>query len=86
MVTVQIPALLRELTGGTATLQAAGSNLREVLADVVRQQPGLTNRVYDAAGVMPEIMLVVDNVESQGLDTPVGPDSEVLILPALQGG
>ncbi len=86
MATVQIPALLRELTGGTASLQAAGSNLREVLADVVRQQPGLANRVYDAAGVMPEIMLVVDNVEAQGLDTPVGPDGEVLILPALQGG
>ncbi|MGE3075097.1 MAG: MoaD/ThiS family protein [Dehalococcoidia bacterium] len=86
MATVQIPALLRELTGGTATLQAAGSNLREVLADVVRQQPGLANRVYDAAGVVPEIMLVVDNVEALGLDTPVGPNSEVLILPALQGG
>jgi len=86
LATVRIPALLLPLTGGTAIVHAAGSTLRELIADVVRQYPGLTDRVIDAAGLLPEVMLVVDNTEARTIDDPAGPDSEVLILPAIQGG
>ena len=86
MAKVVIPALLRPLTGGVAEMHAAGSTLREVVADLVRQEPRLANRVIDAAGILPEVMLVVDSVEARTQDDPVGPDSEVLILPAIQGG
>ena len=86
MATVQIPALLQPLTGGLATMQAAGSTLREVIADVVRQQPGLENRIADANGILPEIMIAVDNTETRDFNVPVGANSEVLVLPAIQGG
>lgn len=86
MATVQIPALLQPLTGGLATMQAAGSTLREVIADVVRQQPGLENRIADANGILPEIMIAVDNTETRDFNVAVGANSEVLVLPAIQGG
>ena len=86
MATVRIPALLQPLTGGAASVQAAGSTLREVIADTVRQHPALANRIADATGILPEIMIAVDNTETSAMDTPVGTDSEVLVLPAIQGG
>ena len=86
MATVRIPALLQPLTGGVGTIHAAGSTLREVLADTVRQHPDLANRIADATGILPEIMIAVDNTETSVMDTPVGEGSEVLVLPAIQGG
>ena len=73
-------------TGGVATIHAAGSTLREVLADTVRIHPGLANRIADANGILPEIMIAIDNTETSVMDTPVGETSEVLVLPAIQGG
>ena len=67
-------------------MQAAGSTLREVIADTVRQHPALANRIADANGILPEIMIAVDNTETSVMDSPVAPDSEVLVLPAIQGG
>lgn len=86
MATVHIPALLRPLTGGTALVQAAGSTLREVIADVVRQQPALAGRISDATGILPEIMIAIGDTEAKAVDAPVPDGAEVWILPALAGG
>ena len=86
MATVHIPALLRPLTGGIAELQAAGSTLREIIADVIRQQPGLSDRIADASGILPEIMIAIGDTEALSIDTAVPEGAEVWILPSLAGG
>lgn len=86
MATVHIPALLRPLTGGTPTVDAAGSTLREIIADLVRQQPKLAGRIADATGLLPEIMVAIGDSEAMNIDAPVPEGAEVWILPALAGG
>lgn len=86
MATVHIPALLRPLTGGTSLVEAAGSTLREVIADVVRQQPALADRIADANGILPEIMIAIGDTEAMSVDAPVPEGAEVWVLPALAGG
>jgi molybdopterin converting factor small subunit len=84
--TVHLPALLQPLIGGVQTVDAAGSTLREVIADVVRQQPALENRIADAAGILPEIMIAIGENEAKEIDTPVPAGAQVWVLPALAGG
>lgn len=86
MATVHIPALLQSLTGGLQTVEAAGSTLRDVLADVVRQQPALEGRISDATGILPEIMIAIGDTEAKVVDVPVSADADVWILPSLAGG
>lgn len=86
MATVHIPALLQPLTGGVSLVEAAGSTLREVLADVVRQQPKLADRIADANGILPEIMVAIDDTEALSVDAAVPEGSEVFILPSIAGG
>jgi molybdopterin converting factor small subunit len=86
LATVHIPALLRPLTGGTAEMQAAGSTLREVIADLERQQPKLAGRISDATGLLPEIMVAIGDTEAKAVDVPVEDDAHVWILPSIAGG
>ena len=86
MATVHIPALLRPLTGGASLVEAAGSTLRDVIADVVRQQPALAGRIADAHGILPEIMIAIGDTEAMHVDAPVPDGAEVCVLPALAGG
>ena len=86
MATVHIPAVLRQLTGGIAEMQAAGSTLREILADVVRQQPGLAGRISDINGILPEIMIAIGDTEAKVVDVPVPEGADVWVLPSLAGG
>ena len=86
MATVHIPALLQPLAGGLQTMEAAGSTLREVLADVVRQQPKLEHRISDATGILPEIMIAIGDTEAKFVDVPVPEGADVWILPSIAGG
>ncbi len=89
-VTVRISTALRRHTGGLATVQAVGSTVREVLADAVRQFPGLGATLYDEQGGVREYVNVFVDGEHirhlAGWETPVSERSEVAILPAAAGG
>lgn len=74
------------MTGGLQSMEAAGSTLREVLADLVRQQPALEGRITDATGILPEIMIAIGDTEAKFVDVPVPEGAEVWILPSLAGG
>ena len=86
MPTVRLPSLLHELTGGLPTVQATGTTLRAVINDIDRQYPGLGERVVANGAIREDIMLAVGGDETRDLDTPVPPDAEVHILPAIAGG
>jgi molybdopterin converting factor small subunit len=86
MATVFIPALLRPLAGGAATVEAQGDVLRDVLQDLDRQHPGILDRVVENGAFRPEVFVAIGGEEAFGLDAPVPANAEVHILPATAGG
>ena len=89
MSSVRIPPVLRETVGGNRTLSASGATVAEVLDDLFVRYPALGDRV-SADGVLSQYVNVFVNdrdVRSRGgLQTPVGPDDTVILLPAMAGG
>jgi molybdopterin synthase sulfur carrier subunit len=84
---VHIPSMLRELTGGRSTVEAAGATVREVIEDLERQWPGIRDRLTDGARLRPNLSVAVDGeVSPLGLREAVEPSSEVHFVAAIRGG
>ena len=87
-----IPGALRELAGQRAEVRIAApaGPLSGALARLWTDCPGLRDRVLtELGGVRPHVNIFVDgeNIrDAAGLETPVRPDSEVFIVPAVSGG
>ena len=89
MATVRIPSVLRKHTDGAAKVTAGGATVGEVLRAVATTYPGLEEQLFDGDAVRGFINVYVDDEDIRyvsGLDSPVGPDSEVAIMPAVAGG
>ena len=90
MATVYVPAPLRRQTGGQSRVQVPGTTVREVLVNFGTAYPGVGAQVLDEAGhVRAYINVFVNGNEMRtlrGEDTPVGPQDEVSIIPAMAGG
>ena len=88
--TVRIPTPLRTATGGKSTVEATGGTVGEVVADLDRQHPGISERLLDESGQIRRFVNVFVNDEDvrfqQGLDTPVEDGTTVSIIPAVAGG
>ena len=71
-------------------MQVPGTTVREVLANLGTVYPGVGAQVLDEAGhVRAYINIFVNGNEMRtlrGEDTPVGPQDEVSIIPAMAGG
>ena len=84
---VHIPAMLRELTGGRSTVEAAGATVREVIEDLERRWPGIRDRLTDGDRLRPNLSVAVDGeVSPLGLREAVEPASEVHFVAAIKGG
>ncbi len=87
MPTVWVPALLRSLTGGHATLAAAGSTVAEVINDLETRHPGLKARLVAGDRLQPGLAVVVDGESSTlKLRQPLREDSEVHFVVTIAGG
>lgn len=87
MAVVWIPPLMRDLAGGQSRVEVPGRTLREVIANLEGEYPGLGKRICEGGQIRPELALAVDGEVTQiGLLQPVGESSEVHILPAISGG
>ncbi len=90
MTRVRVPPTLRAEAGGAREVEASGSNLRELLENLVDRYPGLGNQVLVNGGeIAPFVNVYVNNEDVrtlQGLDTPVSESSTVILLPAMAGG
>ncbi|HEX2111350.1 MAG TPA: pyridoxal-phosphate dependent enzyme [Gaiellaceae bacterium] len=90
MTRVRIPPTLRTEVGGAREVEAAGSTLRDVLADLAARFPALGRQVLaEDDGIAPFVNVYVDNEDVRtlaGLDTPVREGSTVILLPAMAGG
>jgi cysteine synthase/molybdopterin converting factor small subunit len=87
---VRIPPTLRSEVGGAREVEATGSTMRDVLADLAERFPGLGRQVLaDGDGIAPFVNVYLDREDVRtldGLDTPVLEGSTVILLPAMAGG
>jgi sulfur-carrier protein len=89
-VSVRIPTILRSYTGGAAEVTAEHGTLREVIAHLDASYPGIGGRLIDENGRLRRFVNVYVGDEdvrfAAGLDTPVPPDGQVSVIPAVAGG
>jgi molybdopterin synthase sulfur carrier subunit len=89
-VRVRIPTPLRRFTQNVAEVQAEGSNVAQLIESLDAKFPGLKERLCDESGQLRRFVNVYVGEEDirflQGLDTAVGDDTLVSIIPAVAGG
>jgi sulfur-carrier protein len=89
-VTVKLPTILRKHAGGEAKVDADGATLRELLANLETNYPGITKNVLADDGGLHRFINVYLNDEDVrylgSLETEVGEGDTVSILPAVAGG
>ena len=90
MPSVRIPTPLRKLTNEVEVVQASGSNVGEVLANLDKAFPGLKDRICDENGDVRRFVNVFVNDEDirflEDKATPVQENDEISIVPAIAGG
>ena len=89
MTVVRVPPVLRSEAGGVREVEASGETVREVMEDLAQRLPALGSRVYQEGELQPFVNVYVDGEDVRtrdGLDTPVGDRSTVILLPAMAGG
>jgi len=88
--TVFIPTPLRPFTDQQATVQVAGSNVGEVLQNLVSVHAELRNHLFNTDGKLRSFVNVYVNDEDirylSKEQTPVGDKDSVSIVPSVAGG
>lgn len=90
MARVKLPTILRSHAGGERAVDAEGTTLRELLEDLESKYPGITQMVLTDDGALHRFVNVYVNDEDVrylgSLETEVGVDDTISILPAVAGG
>ncbi len=89
-VDVQIPAVLKKLTGGAKSVKGQGQTVRELLEDLDREYPGMKKQLTSEDGQPHRFVNIYLNDEDirflQQMETPLKDGDVVSILPAIAGG
>lgn len=89
-VSVLLPGALLDRTGRRARVAATGGTVREVIASLERDYPGLRFNLCEETGELRpfvNIFVAGENIRYlDGLDTAVGPGMSLVILPSVAGG
>jgi sulfur-carrier protein len=90
MATVRIPPVLRSSVGGEKELTATGASVGEILRSVAESHPETESQLFAPDGGLNRYVNVYLNDEDvrvlSGLDTSVGEEDMLVILPAMAGG
>ncbi len=89
MAHVRIPTVLRRHTAGEAALSVPGATVREVFEGLTDGRPELAEQLFDGADLRGYVNVYVADEDIRyldGLDTKVGDDDEIAIMPAVAGG
>lgn len=90
MPTVLIPTPLRKYTDNAAKVNIPGSNISEIIDNLVKLYPNMQKHLLDASGgVRSFINIFVDQDDIRSLqyqDTMVAPHAIISIVPAIAGG
>ena len=81
---------MRSITSGKSEIQACGTTISELIADINRQYPGFQSRICDDTGrIQKFIAIFVDGHDIRTLQkdqTPLHGNEIVLIIAAIAGG
>jgi sulfur-carrier protein len=90
MSVVRIPTVLRAATGGQREVAVDGDTVAEVLESLYAEHPAVRQQLEGSDGGLHRFVNIYLNDEDvrllEWLDTPVGPDDTLTILPAMAGG
>jgi molybdopterin converting factor small subunit len=88
-VDVSIPTILRSYTNNSRSVQASGSNLRELIADLDLQFPGIAGRLIEDEQLRRFVNIYINDEDVRfigSLDAAVTDGDAVTVLPAVAGG
>ncbi len=78
---------MRSLSNNRDQLVVPGTTLREVVANLEQECPGIRERLFQDGKIKPGIAIAIDGVvNTKGLGVPVQADSEIHFVPAISGG
>lgn len=84
---VHIPSLMRELSGGNATVEVQGATVRQVIESLDMAYPGIKERLCAGDRLRPGLAVAVDGtIAAEGMRRKLSPQSEVRFLPGISGG
>jgi molybdopterin synthase sulfur carrier subunit len=90
MATVRLAPILRQYAGGSKQVTAQGSTLGEILSDLYEHYTDLREQLQpEGTELSRYINVFVDDQDVrflQKLETPVNPNSVIILLPAMAGG
>ena len=90
MTAVRIPPVLRQQAGNQKKVEVTGVTVGEALESLLGQYPGLREQVFTEDGTLNRFVNVYVNGRDvryeQELETPVGENDEIILLPAMAGG
>ena len=90
MPVLRIPTPLRSYTAGQSEVPVQGGTVAEAMNDLVGQFPALQPHLYNGQGTLrPFVNLFVgeNNIKDlKGLETPLGSDDRLLLIPSIAGG
>lgn len=89
-VTVHVASVIQKVVGDQRQLEADGSTIAELIADIEARYPGFRAQVADDSGELHRFVNVYLNDEDVrylgGTGTELGEGDSVSFLPALAGG
>lgn len=89
MTTIRIPPVLRENVAGSRTVDVTGTTVAEAIEDLFVKHPSLRDRITEDGQLSEFINVYVNERDVRhrdGLETSVGPDDTIILLPAMAGG
>ncbi len=90
MPTLRIPTPLRSYTNGLSEINVQGSTVAEAMQFLMSEYPSLKPHLYNGEGSLRpfvNLFLGEDNIKDlQGLETPIGAEDRILLIPSIAGG
>jgi molybdopterin synthase sulfur carrier subunit len=90
MPTIRIPNPLRSYVRGQAQVPVQGTTVGAAMEDLVTQFPDFRPHLYKQDGSLRafvNLFLAAQNVRNlQGLETPLGPEDVLILIPSIAGG
>ncbi len=87
---IKIPPVLRDAAGGNSEVEVTGANINGVLQALAEKHPETKSQIFSTEGELNRYVNVYLNDEDvrmlSGVETEVGDDDTVVILPAMAGG
>lgn len=87
MARVVLPdSLARLFPGAPRRLELAVATVDDALRELDRRWPGMRDRLVDGRPAIRQHIVIFVNGERANLDTPIDPNDELYVMPALSGG